>query len=222
MPIYDSNGTTNSEIALLYDANGTTNTQIKEVYDANGTANTLVYNLAPGYLWNNGDVSELTGGWSAYRTIYNTANVTTRLDTGMHINITVAGNSTKAAIFRTNKAVDLSAITALHLDVVGPKYLRVSDSNTLTWGVKGMGIGLTQNPSLITEGLSWEKLTHKQNYARMVSDKDINITVDPGTITLNTAGISGSWYVCVYADIYDAGWDTTYDIFSTYSIRCSS
>lgn len=43
MPIYDYNGTSNTEIGKLYDYNGTSNTQIGKVYDYNGTSNSLIY-----------------------------------------------------------------------------------------------------------------------------------------------------------------------------------
>ena len=43
MPIYDNNGSANTEIGKIYDNNGSVNTEIKEVYDNNGSVNTLIF-----------------------------------------------------------------------------------------------------------------------------------------------------------------------------------
>lgn len=43
MPIYDWNGSTNTQIGKVYDFNGSVNTQIGRVYDHNGSVNTLIY-----------------------------------------------------------------------------------------------------------------------------------------------------------------------------------
>ena len=56
MPIYDYNGTSNTEIGKLYDYNGSSNTQIGKVYDYNGTSSTLIYSAE--------ETSTLSGAWS--------------------------------------------------------------------------------------------------------------------------------------------------------------
>lgn len=43
MPLYDYNGSVNTEIGKLYDHDGTANHQIGRVYDYNGSANSLIY-----------------------------------------------------------------------------------------------------------------------------------------------------------------------------------
>lgn len=85
MPIYDSNGTTSTQIGKVYDSNGTTSTQIGKVYDNNGTTNSLIYEASityfPGYTvqgaqsggsWGSfyANTSNSNGGWArAYLTV---------------------------------------------------------------------------------------------------------------------------------------------------------
>ena len=56
MPIYDYNGSVDTEIGKIYDYNGSVNTQIGYVYDYNGTANSLIYTaskiISTGGSWN--------------------------------------------------------------------------------------------------------------------------------------------------------------------------
>lgn len=43
MPVYDNNGTTNSEIKKIYDNNGTTLSEIRKAYDNNGTTSSEIF-----------------------------------------------------------------------------------------------------------------------------------------------------------------------------------
>ena len=60
MPVYDYNGTTNSEIKKIYDNNGTTSYEIGKAYDNNGTTSSEVFASAV-------TVTDLINfkGWSA-------------------------------------------------------------------------------------------------------------------------------------------------------------
>ena len=43
MPVYDYNGTTNSEIKKIFDNNGTTSSEIRKAYDNNGTTSSEIF-----------------------------------------------------------------------------------------------------------------------------------------------------------------------------------
>ena len=95
MPIYDHNGTTNSEIGKIYDYDGTTNSQIGKIYDYDGTTERLIY--------------------TAETQIYPGASVTTRINWGSN---TISGfTATKAGYTESyvmlHISVDLTNLTTL-------------------------------------------------------------------------------------------------------------
>lgn len=66
MPIYDNNGTANSEIGIIYDNNGTANSTIGFIYDNNGTANSLVYQAQTERTQEIYNISTHAGWWSVF------------------------------------------------------------------------------------------------------------------------------------------------------------
>lgn len=62
MPIYDYDGTGNTQIAKVYDYDGTANTQNGKVYDYDGTANNLIY-TAECQLFPTSETGKTYTGW---------------------------------------------------------------------------------------------------------------------------------------------------------------
>lgn len=66
MPVYDNNGTVNTQISKLYDNNGSVNTQIGKVYDNNGTTNSLIYTAYTEATQTIYSTSTRTGWWASF------------------------------------------------------------------------------------------------------------------------------------------------------------
>lgn len=208
MPIYDFDGSTSREIGKLYDWNGSTNSQIKEVYDFDGTTSRLIYKDAPDYLFNWGDNAEITGGWSVKKWVLaGSANGVVWTD-GLELNVGPTGNSNKRIYIHTNKAVDVTELKSITMTWNSSATVTCPDHNAAWWGFEHYGLALSTFIPSDPQNQPPTSFAHT-NYSNWWN-RAPNIggpgsfVWGPTTNTINTSGISGSFYVILVLNAYDA------------------
>lgn len=219
MPIYDNDGTTSREIGKLYDYNGTTSSQTKEVYDFDGTTSRLIYKDAPDYLFNWGDNTEITGGWSV-------KNKSVNGDGNGYVNASslqiwngskLAGmnNSNQWTYIHTNKMVDFTELKSVSAILSGAVTLNNSSWAAAWWGMENFGLALSQtlpDPNQMDE-TAFPYKAYTSNWVRGPQEPlngPSSITIPAQTFTIDTASITGSYYVLLVMSSYDCWSDTRF------------
>ena len=223
MPIYDFDGSTSREIGKLYDWNGSTNSQIKEVYDFDGTTSRLIYKDAPDYLFNWGDNAEITGGWSVKKWVLSgSANGIIGADY-LDLYIGNTGNSNRRIYIHTNKAVNVTDLKSISMTYGGTSTVTCPDHNAAWWGIEHFGLALsTFIPSdpqnQLPDTFTYKNYSKWWNRAPNVGGPG-SFTWGPITNTIDTSGISGSFYVVLVLNAYDA---TSPYGFTVRTVTCTS
>lgn len=201
MPIYDHNGTTNSEIGKIYDHDGTTNYQIGKIYDYDGTTERLIYS-AEEYLVKAGVVdSNLVGSISAGTYASQYGSVTSNSGY-IRLNISTSGTFP----FYNGKTINLSSYKTCYIK----------------FRTKGSTQGWQTSPyQAIRMGFSSTKKTDCNHYDIISNSSNFvasytGASTSAKTISFDISSLSGSYYLLFLVQASGGGITNYLDIYDIY------
>ena len=194
MPIYDSDRSTAYNIDKIYDSDRTTNYQIKTVYDSDRVNTYIVYS-ADYTVFNNGNATSYTGGW----TLRSSGNGSASISSNIYTYAYNTANSYRA--YFTTQKIPISQYSTITIN-----WNRRSYGPYATWGWNRIALSSTtsvswtngyptanMNYTLREGGNSAYTETFSYNIANISTDYYLEIISNSGVDTFG--GYSASAYV---------------------------
>lgn len=195
-------------MALYY--NNTNIATSNSVFINNQSQNKVYYNnnlvwSKISHLFNGRDNTAVTGGWATKKVIIGLGEVTPTVGSDS-LAINVNGTSNMAGYIYTNNKIDVTSLNTISANVSFDMTVFVRDTNVTTWGVEKWGIGLRSSvPDESTTHNSFVRESYLTATSRNPQISGVtHVIINAQTKTINVSDLSGSYYVVLFCEAYDA------------------